>query len=555
MKTRSMRALAACLLSAAATAYPLVGTAQAPRFEVTVSPGVQPVPLTGRLVVILARNAEPEPRYTLSPNGPAVFGIDVEQLAPGSIAVVDSTAVGYPAGLAELPPGEYHAQAVVNVYERVQRADGDTLWLPMTDGRIEFFTVGAGNLYSEPRPVTVEAGATVRLTIDRVIPEAPEPVDTEWLRHVSIRSEKLSAFWGRPIHIHATVLLPRGYTDRPDVRYPAVYALGHSIPFSFDPDSARARNVGRIDPVRGVESGYDFYRAWASDDFPRVIAITLQQSTPYFPDSYSVNSANNGPYGDAFVEEVVPYLEREFRIITEPYARILEGASTSGWQSLALMLRNPSLFGGAWILQPDPIDFRSYLLTDIYEDENAFTTRRGELTVERPFRRTVEGQVVWTMRQVSRFEAVLGSHGRSGYQLTGWEAVYGPTDDAGYPKPLWDKLTGEIDRDVAEYMRENGYDLREFAARNWSAIGPDLAGKLHFFAGDMDDFYLNRAVYRFEEFLESVEDPASDAEFTYGRPMKGHSWHAFPWAEMVRRMAAHVRENAPADADVAQWWR
>jgi hypothetical protein len=555
MKARSIARLRVLLLLTCALASPAAAHAQAPRFEVAIAPELHAEPLTGRLVLVLATGAEPEPRFRLSPHGPAAFGVDLEQLAPGEVAVVDSTAIGYPAGLAELPPGDYHAQAVVNVYERVERADGHTLWLPMTDGRTTFFTVEPGNLYSEPVAVTVGRGGTVRITVDHTNPEAPAPVDTEWLRHVSIRSEKLSEFWGRPIDIHATVLLPRGWTEDPEARYPALYALGHSVPFSFQPDSSRARGIGEIDPVRGVESGYDFYRAWISDDFPRVVAITLEQSTPYFPDSYSVNSANNGPYGDAIVEEVIPWLEREFRLIAEPYARVLEGASTSGWQSLALILRNPDFFGGAWILQPDPIDFRNYLLTDIYDDDDAFTMRVGELEVERPFRRTVEGQVVWTMRQVSRLEAVLGSRGRAGYQLAAWEAVYGPTDEEGYPRPLWDRLTGRIDHEVAGYMRDHGYDLRDYTERNWSEVGPKLAGKLHFYAGDMDDFYLNLAVYRFEAFLESATNPESDAQFTYGRPMKGHGWHAYPWAELVRRVATHVRERAPAGADMSAWWR
>lgn len=534
---------------------PAPALAQSPRFEVSVAPEAHGGPLTGRLVLVLGTDPEPEPRFTLSPHGPAMFGLDLEGLEPGEVAVIDTATLGYPDGLASLPPGDYHAQAVVNVYERVERADGHTLWLPMTDGRISFFTGREGNLYSETVPVTVGEGGTVRIEVDREVPPASPPEDTEWLRHVSMRSELLSDFWGRPIWIHATVLLPRDYDADPDVRYPSVYALGHSVPFGFQPDSSRARNVGRIDPVRGVESGYDFYRSWVSDDFPRVVAITLEQSTPYFPDSYSVNSANNGPYGDAIVEEVIPWLEREFRLIREPYARILEGASTSGWQSLALMLRSPDLFGGGWILQPDPIDFRSYILTNIYEDENAFSIPVGTLEVERPFRRTVEGQVVWTMRQLSRFEAVLGSRGRSGFQLTAWEAIYGPTDEDGYPRPLWDKLTGRIDPEVAAYMRDNGYDLRIYAEENWSRVGPSLAGKLHFFVPDMDDFYLNRAMYRFEDFLRSTTDPASDAEFTYGRPMKGHSWHAWTWAEMIRDMAEHVRERAPAGADVSGWWR
>ena len=334
----------------------------------------------------------------------------------------------------------------------------------------------------------------------------------------------------------------------------SVYTLGHTIPFSFNPDSSRAQSVGVINRTTGLESGFDFYKSWNSNGFPRVIAIALQQQTPYFPDSYSVNSANNGPYGDAIIEEVIPQLEQRFRIIAKPYARLVEGASTGGWQTLALQLKHPDFFGGAWVLQPDPIDFRRYQFTNIYQDTNAFTMPAGQfITTERPFRRSLEGQPVWTVRQLSLFEAVLGSKGRSGYQLEAWEAVYGPVGADGYPKPLWDKLTGTIDRDVANYMRENGFDLREYAQRNWATLGPKIVGKLHFLAGDMDDFYLNLAVYQFEDFLKGTSNPHYEAEFTYGRPMKGHAWHAFTWAEMVRRMAAHVKKNAPPGDDTKTW--
>jgi hypothetical protein len=147
---------------------------------------------------------------------------------------------------------------------------------------------------------------------------------------------------------------------------------------------------------------------------------------------------------------------------------------------------------------------------------------------------------------MSLFEDALGSRGRSGYQIEGWEAVYGPTDADGYPKPLWNKRTGTIDHAVAEYMRDHGFDLRDYAQRNWTTLGPKLAGKLHFFAGDMDDFYLNLAVYRFEEFLKSTTSPRSDATFTYGRPTKGHSWHAMTWADFVRQVAATMKQRAPA---------
>ncbi|MGH7459895.1 MAG: alpha/beta hydrolase-fold protein [Longimicrobiales bacterium] len=503
-------------------------------------------PITGRLVVIVAKREQPEPRLTVSPQGPAIFAIDIEALQPGQTATVDERALGYPMRMAELPAGEYFVQAVVNVYEQVRRSDGHTIRVKINDGQQETFTVAAGNLYSPVQRVRIEENAQVRLEISNVIPAAPQPKDTEWVKRLRIQSDKLTKFWGRPVFVHATVLLPRGYTTQTGVRYPAVYTFGHNVPFSFSTDSARTRNIGQINPVTGVETGYDFYKAWNSNDFPRFLAISFQQQTPYFPDSYSINSANNGPYGAALVEEIIPALEKQFRIVNQPYARLVEGASTGGWQSLALQLHYPDYSGGAWVLQPDPIDFRRYLLVNIYEDENAFTLPLGQHnSIERPFRRTVEGQVVWTMRQMSLFEEVLGTRGRSSYQLGGWEAVYGPVGADGYPKPLWDKLTGKIDREVANYMRDQGYDLRHYAQTNWTTLGPKLQGKLHFFAGDMDDFYLNLAVYQFEEFLKGTSNPRSDAQFTYGRPTKGHSWHAFPWAELVRRMGAHVAQNTP----------
>ena len=544
------RLFAACLVTLAIYES---APAQSPRFEVTVPPSVRAQALTGRLIVVVAKDSAPEPRLTISPSGPWIFGVDLEGLQPGQSAIVDERADGFPSPLSDLPAGEYHVQAIVNVYEQVTRADGHTIWVHMNDGTQETFQIATGNLHSVVRRAYIGEDSTVRIEITREIPPNEPPSDTEWVKHVRIQSAKLTRFWGHPIYVNATVLLPEGYDEHGAARYPVVFTLGHSVPFSFTTDSTRVRGLGTINPRTGLETGFDFYRAWSSDSMPRFIAISFEQQTPYFPDSYSVNSANNGPYGDAIVQEIIPELERRFRIIAEPYARIVEGASTGGWQALALQLQHPDYFGGAWVLQPDPIDFRSYQLVNIYEDTNAFVLPVGPLVSERPFRRTVEGQPVWSVRDLSLFEQVLGTRGRSGYQLMGWEAVFGPADEEGYPKPLWDKRTGAIDRDVAEYMREHGFDLRNYAERNWQALGPKLAGKLHFFAGDMDDFYLNLAVYRFEEFLKSTTNPNSDATFTYGRPMKGHSWHAWTWTELVQLMGAHVRRNAPAGHDPAAW--
>jgi hypothetical protein len=552
--------LIASALSAAATtlhAAPLSALVMPPRapaptrFVVSFSAAAHAAPVTGRLIVVVSKMAEPEPRLLVSPQGPAVFGVDLDQLRPAQTAVVDNNAVGYPTQLAELPAGDYYVQAVIDVYTQAHRADGHTIWVHLNDGHIEVFQMAEGNLYSDVQRVHIGNGGAVTLNVTHVIPAQKGEEDTEWVKHVRVQSQKLTAFWGRPIYVYATLLLPKGYAEHTNVRYPSVYTLGHGTPFQFT--TTPSRNSGTISPVTGTESGYDFQKEWVSDSMPRFIAISLEQQTPYFPDSYSVNSANNGPYGDAIVDEVMPALERQFRIIGEPWARVLEGASTSGWQTLAMMLQHPDFFGGAYVLQPDPIDFRHYQQTNIYTDSNAFSVPFGQWnSAERPFRRTTQGQVLWTTRQLSRFEAVLGSHGRSSYQLEAWEAVYGPVGADGYPRPLWDKLTGKIDHDVANYMREHGFDLREYAQRNWPTLGPKLVGKLHFFAGDMDDFYLNLAVYDFQEMLKSSTNPHYEAEFTFGRPMKGHSWHNWTWAGFARTAGAFLKTRAPA-GEATDW--
>ncbi len=208
----------------------------------------------------------------------------------------------------------------------------------------------------------------------------------------------------------------------------------------------------------------------------------------------------------------------------------------------------------AWPFYPDPIDFRRYILSDIYEDDNAFLAPGYEwFQVERYFRRDPSGQPLTSMRQLSQLEAVLGSKGRSGQQLDIWVATYGPVGEDGYPKPLWDHRTGEIDHEVADYMREHGYDLSHYIETNWPEIGPKLVGKLRIYCGDMDHYYLNEAVYLLEEFLESTKDPYYDGAFIYGRPQKGHGWHPMTNAELIREMAEHITARAPRGENTSAW--
>jgi hypothetical protein len=285
-----------------------------------------------------------------------------------------------------------------------------------------------------------------------------------------------------------------------------------------------------------------------------MLMVTFLHPTPYFDDSYAVNSANDGPYGDAIMQELIPYIESHFRIIRQPYARVLSGGSTGGWESLALQAYHPEFFGGAWVYYPDPVDFQHWALVNIYADSNAFHPPGAQwLIPERPMMRSPDGQVLITERQQGQLESVLGTHGRSGEQQEAWEAVYGPVGADGYPVPLWNKSTGAIDHGVAAYMREHGYDLTAYLREHWPRIGPQLVGKLHVYVGDMDSFYLNTAVYDLQHFLESTTAPYYAGSFTFGRPVKGHGIRPTSTGDMLRAMARQITSNAPSGTNTDAW--
>ncbi len=521
-----------------------------PRFEISVRAELRNTPVTGRVYVFVSRRDDEEPRLQVHHESDCTpfFGVDVSALAPGTVAVIDSATLGYPvASLTDIPAGDYYVQALLSGYTEFHRADGHALWLHDDQWEGQQFNKSPGNLVSEVERVHLDprAGYTVRLALGRALPPIEPPPDTKWVKHVKIQSKILTAWWGHPMYLGAAVLLPRDYDRDTTRRYATVYQQGHftlNPPFGFSTDSAAetpAQRAARLERTLR-EPGFEFYKAWSSSSFPRLIAVTFQHPTPYFDDSYAVNSANNGPYGDALMQELIPYLEEHFRMRREPRARFLTGGSTGGWEALALQVYHPDFFGGTWVLYPDPVDFRAYELVNIYSDTNAFVYPVTDwMRYEVPAEREVTGQGRISVRMESQFEAVLGSHARSGEQFAIWEATYGPVGEDGYPAELWDLLTGHIRREVAEYFKAHDYDLRDYLERNWATLGPKLRGKLHLFTGDMDTFYLNLAVYRLEEFLHNARPPA-DAEFRYGRPLKPHGWQPWTNADLIRIMAAQA---------------
>jgi hypothetical protein len=549
-------------------------------FEISFGPSTRREPITGRVFVLIAKEKDREPRL----QSPIYFGTDVERWKPGDLISIDDAMRGFPVkNLRDLPSGDYFVQALANVYTEFHRSDGHTIWAHMDQWEGQRLRTSPGNLVSEAKPVRLDPGSsqTIRLELVRALPPVKIPPDTQWVKRIKIQSKLLSQFWGHPMYFGATVLLPKGYEQHPTVRYPVIYLQGHftlQAPLNFAPDLEGGRGCKPIeirqpmrinvqDPMEDCddtgpeltmpESRAEFYQAWDSDHFPRFIIVTFQHPTPYYDDSYAVNSVNTGPYGDAVMKELIPYVESNFRIISKPYARVLTGASTGGWEALALQIYHPDFFGGSWAVAPDPVDFRRYEQVNIYEDENAFSvpgSRYQGIDVPRYSERSPSGdEPLLSVRVDSWHSAVLGSKNRSTSDLDNWEAVYGPIGDDGYPRPLWDKLTGKIDHSVAEYMKSHGYDLRAYLEANWAVIGPQLTGKLHVICGDMDDYYLNLSAYLLQDFLEGTNHPYYGGSFDFGRPMKGHGWLPATTAELIRTMAKEISAHAPPTEDNTLW--
>ena len=388
-----------------------------------------------------------------------------------------------------------------------------------------------------------------------------------------IRSEKLSKFWGRDMYLGANVLVPEGFDSHPSSHYPLVINHGH-FPYTFGgfreappnpdlkPDYSERFHLAGYNRIQ-EELAYQLYKDWTSPSYPRMLIIEIQHPTPYYDDSYAVNTPNQGPYGDAINEELIPFVEKTFRGLGTPWSRFMYGGSTGGWESLAVQIFYPVFYNGCYAACPDPIDFRAFTSINLYDDDNAYVAQGPWKSVPRPGFRNYLGHISATVEQMNRLEMVLGSKGRSGGQWDIWTATYSPVGADGYPKPIWDRKTGKIDKEVAAYWRDN-YDLTYILQRDWDkGLGKKLQGKVNIYVGDMDNYYLNNAVYLTETFLKSTTNPPYGGEVDYG-DRDEHCWngdHTRPNAYsrlryhqmFAPKIVERILKTAPPGADLTSW--
>ena len=551
---------------------------QAATVKVTLPLSPDARPLDGRLVVVVSPNPSPEPRLQVDLEAPLrspyMFGQTVDGLKPGETVALDARAYGWPLEtLSALPPGDYTVQAVLNRYETFHRADGSTVKLPPEMGEGQQWNLKPGNRYSAPVKVHLgPGGAPVTLTLDKVIPPVTPPAETPFVKHIRIRSELLSKYWGRDVYLGAHVLLPAGFADHPQAHYPLMVFHGHfpddisgfrTTPPDPDlkPDYSERFHLAGYNRIQQREA-YDFYKTWTSKGFPRFLVIEIQHANPYYDDSYAVNSANLGPYGDAINRELIPYIEKTFRGLGQGWARFTYGGSTGGWEAMATQVFYPDLYNGAFAACPDPIDFRAYTNVNLYADKNQYVDKGVANAIDRPSMRDYLGRTMATQKDSNHMELVLGDKGRSGGQYDIWQAVYGPQGADGLPAPIFDKKTGEIDPKVAAYWREH-FDLTHIIQRDWAMLGPKLEGKLHIYVGSADTYFLTDAVYFAQDTLESLTSPAWGGEIAYGDRAE-HCWNGDPklanaYSRLhyntmyLPKILKRISDTAPAGADLTSW--
>lgn len=531
----------------------------------------------GRLLLLFSNNNESEPRFQVSDalNTQIVFGKNVDHWSKGTIQTMAEEAYGFPKErLSELPAGDYYVQVLLHKYETFHLKNGKTVKLPMDRGEGQHWNLAPGNIYSTPIKIHYDPKNTsvVELNIDQIIPPIQAPADSKYIKHIKIQSKLLTEFWGRPMYLGAHILLPEGFDTHPNVKYPLAIFHGH-FPTDFSgfrtippdpnlkPDTVARFKITGYNRIQ-QEEAYQFYKQWTGPNFPRVLAIEIQHATPYYDDSYAVNSANMGPYGDAITYELIPEIEKQFRGIGEGWARFTYGGSTGGWEALAVQVFYPKEYNGAYAACPDPVDFNHYTTINIYEDENAYYAKSDFKALARPALRNYLGHVSSTIKETNQRELALGTNSRSGDQYDIWEAVFSPMGEDGYPKRIFDKHTGTIDKSVAAYWKEN-YDLTHIIKRDWPKIGEQLKGKIHLYVGDMDNFYLNNAVYTAEDMLKQLQNPSCNCEVDYGDRAE-HCWngdHTQPnyisrlrYHQMfIHKWAKEVKTRAPKGVDLKSW--
>ncbi len=479
-------------------------------------------PMSGRLI-IFAERAKPDEKTPDSVDAnpfagtpTAVAARDVASLSTGEIATIDGDVDSVPESWSRLPPGRYHVQAVLDV-----------------NGNYNYSGRDAGDVVSEVADVTLP-GPIAPLRLSRVLPatdpyaarsEEMKAIEPYLAKTVPIDfvSPSLSAFWGRPVHMHGWIALPPDYAPASSKTWPTVYQT-HG--FGGGMTSSRWTAAARL-------------KLMSDGKIPPMIWVALDESSPTGTHEFA-DSVNNGPWGEALTTELIPSLEHKYKMDSRPSGRFLTGHSSGGWATLWLQTRYPRIFGGTWSTSPDPSDFHDFTGADLYRpNSNVYRDASGRPI---PLVR-MNGKDVANFEDFARLEAVLGPVGG---QMASFDWVFSPKGPDGRPMQMFDRRTGSVNPQVVAYWRDH-YDIAYRLERNWPSLKKDLDGKIHVIVGTADTFHLDGAAHRLHDVLEKLGAKA-DVRFLPGKThMNLYEANGDPDAltkEIAREMYAVARPAA-----------
>ncbi len=423
---------------------------------------------------------------TFDPKAVSVAAREVASFGAGRTVQINTQETAFPAGFAALPAGDYRVQAVLD-----------------RNGDYNYRGRGPGDLVSKAVTIRWPEQTPATLTLDRPIPDealwdftdAPKDVRQAiadarpHLHETLFESPALSAFWGRPIIIKAWVLTPPSYAADGKATYPTVYETG-----GFG--STHKNNIASAARIWTLE---------ADKAIPPMIWVFLDHSSLGTGTTEFADSLNNGPWGHALTTELIPDLEKQYRMDAKSSGRFLTGHSSGGWATLWLQVRYPKVFGGTWSTSPDPSDFHDFTGADLYrKDANFYRDDGGK---PRPLIREHE-KLIATIPDFARLEAVLG---RNGGQFRSFEWVFSPRGSDGTPMEMFDRNTGAVNPAVVAYWSEH-YDIAHMIEEHWRELRPDLDGKIHLYVGTADTFYLDGAAHRLDAAMRKA---GAHGQFTY----------------------------------------
>lgn len=470
-------------------------------FNVMLAPGNDPK--AGRLIVVANRigtvpvaATEASPRALQPTDASYIAAQEVPFISAGQAVRFDADALADPYPFSRMEPGEYWVQVRLDTdhdmaYSQGTDPDSDFTSMPVkirlpSAAPIDVTLMPERSVLS-PNPAP-PAPALFECNGQR-IPKPPTPGDAEaHMRLIDFVSPSLSAFWGREMHICGIVLLPPGYETTTE-KYPTVYrADGFGSKFTT--------------LINAERTHFALMKTGAT---PPMIRVHLDHSLPGGTHEFA-DSLNNGPWGKALTEELIPALEKQYRMDGKPSGRFTTGHSSGGWYALWQQVRYPNVFGGTWARAPDPVDFRSFTGVNIYgHAANAYVRPDGspQYLVRDPDGKQTTGLKVYAQR-----ERVFGDYGG---QFDSFDWVFSPRGKDGRPQPLFDRVTGKVDPEVAAYWREH-FDITHIIKRDWKTLKPVLDGKIHIIIGDTDTFHLDEAAKLMEQELKTL---GAKSQFTW----------------------------------------